>query len=99
MQECREIENKSMNIEVQEPRAIASAVSIPFAGRKISTLSTLQGWIPWSMISGKNERIYRNLESQTKAMEEISSNNEYHFIKNLTPRLFALDPSYKRKLN
>lgn len=43
MQECREIENKSMNIEVQEPRAIASAVSIPFAGRKISTLSTLQG--------------------------------------------------------
>ena len=28
-------------------------------------------------------------------MEDFSSNNEYHFIKNLTPRLFAVDPSYK----
>lgn len=28
-------------------------------------------------------------------MEDFSSNNEYHSIKNLTPRLYAVDPSYK----
>lgn len=43
----------------------------------------------------KKRKDIQELESQTKAMEDFSSNNEYHFIKNLTPRLFAVDPSYK----
>ena len=28
-------------------------------------------------------------------MEDFSTNNEYHFVKNLTPRLYSVDPSYK----
>ena len=43
----------------------------------------------------KKGKDIQELENQTKAMEDFSSNNEYHFIKNLTPRLYAVDPSYK----
>ncbi len=28
-------------------------------------------------------------------MEDFTSNNEFHFIKNLTPRLYAVDPTYR----
>lgn len=28
-------------------------------------------------------------------MEDFTTNNDYHFVKALTPRLFAADPSYK----
>ena len=28
-------------------------------------------------------------------MVEFSSNNEYHFFKNMTPRMYAVDSTYK----
>ena len=37
----------------------------------------------------------KDLESQIQTMEDFTSNNEYHFIKNLTPRLYKVDHSYK----
>jgi hypothetical protein len=37
----------------------------------------------------------KELESQIQTMEDFTSNSEYHFIKNLTPRLYKLDHSYK----
>lgn len=35
------------------------------------------------------------LETQIQSMQDFTSNNEYHFIKNLTPRLYKVDNSYK----
>ena len=35
------------------------------------------------------------LQSQIKSMETFSSGSEYQFVKNLTPRMFAADASYK----
>ena len=43
----------------------------------------------------RKQKEIHELENQAKAMEDFSSNNEFHFIKNLTPRLYAVDPSYK----
>lgn len=37
----------------------------------------------------------KELESQIQSMEDFTSNSEYHFIKNLTPRLYKVDQSYK----
>ena len=45
----------------------------------------------------KKRKDIQELENQTKAMEDFPSNNEYHFMKNLTPRLFAVNPSYETK--
>ena len=39
--------------------------------------------------------VFTHSPSIAKAMEDFSSKNEFHFIKNLTPRLCAVDPSYK----
>ena len=39
----------------------------------------------------KKPKDIQKLESQTKAMEDFSPNNEHHLI----PCLFAVDPSYK----
>ena len=35
------------------------------------------------------------LETQSQSMQELTSNNEYHFIKNLTPWLYKVDNGYK----
>ena len=43
----------------------------------------------------RKQKEIHELENQAKAMEDFSSNSELHFIKNLTPRLYAVDPSYK----
>ena len=43
----------------------------------------------------RKQKEIQELENQAKAMKDFSSNNEFHFIKNLTPRLYAVDPSYK----
>lgn len=43
----------------------------------------------------RKQKEIQELENQAKAMEDFSSNNKFHFIKNLTPRLYAVDPSYK----
>ena len=43
----------------------------------------------------RKQKEIHELENQAKAMEDFSSNNEFHFIKNLTPRLYAVDPLYK----
>ena len=37
----------------------------------------------------KKNKDMEELENQLKTMEEFSTNNEYHFIKNLTPRMYA----------
>ena len=42
----------------------------------------------------KKRKDIQKLESQTKAMEDFSPNNEHH----LTPCLFAVDPSYKTNI-
>ena len=43
----------------------------------------------------KKNKDVEELENQLKTMMDFSSNNEYHFIKNLTPRLYAVDSTYK----
>ena len=43
----------------------------------------------------RKKKEIQELENQAKAMEDFSSNNEFHFIKNLIPRLYSVDPSYK----
>ena len=35
------------------------------------------------------------LETQIQSMQDFTSNNEHHFIKNLTPRLYKVDNGYK----
>ena len=43
----------------------------------------------------KKKTAMNKLESQIKSMETFSSGSEYQFVKNLTPRMFAVDASYK----
>ena len=43
----------------------------------------------------KKKTAMNELESQIKSMETFSSGSEYQFVKNLTPRMFAVDASYK----
>ena len=37
----------------------------------------------------------KELEEQIRSMNDFSSNSEYHFIKNLIPRLYEVDKGYK----
>ena len=43
----------------------------------------------------KKKTAMNELESQIKSMQTFSSGSEYQFVKNLTPRMFAADASYK----
>lgn len=43
----------------------------------------------------KKKKTIDELEAQLKSMEDFTTNNDYHFVKALTPRLYAADPSYK----
>lgn len=43
----------------------------------------------------RKQKEIQDLENQAKAMEDFSSNNEFHFIKNLTPHSYSVDPLYK----
>lgn len=43
----------------------------------------------------KKKSTLNEIESQIKAVENFSTGSEFLFVKNLTPRLFAADPTYK----
>jgi len=43
----------------------------------------------------KKKQLVDKLEQQVKSMQDFTAHNEYHFIKNLTPRLQAADTRYK----
>ena len=43
----------------------------------------------------KKKTAMNELESQIKSMETFSSGSEYQFVKNITPRMFTADASYK----
>ena len=43
----------------------------------------------------KKKTAINELESQIKSMQTFSSGSKYQFVKNLTPRMFAADASYK----
>ena len=43
----------------------------------------------------KKNNTVKELEEQIRSMNDFSSNSEYHFIKNLIPRLHVVDKGYK----
>lgn len=43
----------------------------------------------------KKRQVIDKLEQQIQSMENFTSHSEYHFTKNLTPRLLEVDKSYK----
>ena len=43
----------------------------------------------------KKENAILDLESQIKSMQEFSSSSEFQFVRNLTPRMYNVDPTYK----
>jgi hypothetical protein len=43
----------------------------------------------------KKENAILELESQIKSMQEFSSSSEFQFVRNLTPRMYNVDPTYK----
>ena len=43
----------------------------------------------------KKENAILDLEKQIKCMQEFSTSSEFQFVKNLTPRMYNIDPTYK----
>ena len=43
----------------------------------------------------KRKAAIKDLENQVSSMENFKTKSEYHFVKNLSPRLFAIDSLYK----
>lgn len=43
----------------------------------------------------KKKASVKDLQAQITSMEDFSKTSEFDFMKNLTPRLYAIDPSYK----
>ena len=43
----------------------------------------------------KKKQLVHKLEQQVKSMQDFTTYNEYHFIKNLTPQLQAAHTTYK----
>ena len=43
----------------------------------------------------KKENAILDIENQIKSMQEFSSSSEFQFVKNLTPRMYDVDPTYK----
>ena len=43
----------------------------------------------------KKENAISELENQIKSIEQFSSTSEFQFVKNLTPRMYNIDPTYK----
>ena len=43
----------------------------------------------------KKKSALQEIEAQIKSMDDFTTGSEYSFVKNLTPRMFAADPSYK----
>lgn len=43
----------------------------------------------------KKKSALQEIEAQIKSMDDFTTGSEFSFVKNLTPRMFAADPSYK----
>ena len=46
----------------------------------------------------KKKSAQQEIEAQIKSLDDFTTGSEYSFVKNLTPRMFAADRSYKAKL-
>ena len=44
----------------------------------------------------KRKDVVGHLESQLQSMEQFSTNSEHQFAKNLAPRMYNVDESYKK---
>ena len=87
--------HRSHRNQFTKPYQLKKCVNYTFCGIKdkhpeyFNKLSTL-------MVDLKRkQKEIQELENQAKAMEDFSSNKEFYFIKNLTPRLYSVDPLYK----
>ena len=92
---CSYCHHRGHRNQITKPCQLKKCVDYTFCGIKEKHPEYFNKLNSLKVDLKRKQKEIHELENQAKAMEDFSSNNEFHFIKNLTPRLYAVDPSYK----
>lgn len=88
---CSHCHHRGHQNQVSKPRQLKKCCEYTFCGMKNKHPEYFTRLNSLKYDLRKKRKDIQKLESQTKAMEDFSPNNEHH----LTSSLFAVDPSYK----
>ena len=92
---CGHCHHKGHRNQSTNPCTLTKCTDYTYCGVKDKHHEYFQKLNAMKLELSKRKAAINDLENQISSMENFKTKSEYHFIKNLSPRLFAIDSSYK----
>ncbi|CAB4022877.1 Hypothetical predicted protein [Paramuricea clavata] len=92
---CGHCHHKGHRNQGTNPCRLTKCTDYTYCGVKEKHPEYFQKLNAMKMELSKRKAAINDLDTQVASMENFSTKSEYHFMKNLTPRMFGMDSFYK----
>ena len=92
---CGNCHHKGHRNQATNPCRLPKCAEYTYCGNKEKHPEYFQKLNAMKLELSKRTAALKELENQASSVENFSSKSEYQFIKNLTPRMYGMDASYK----